>query len=181
MRNAIAAALLLVPATTLVAQKPDFSGSWKLNAQMSDSMPMGGARPDGAGGPGAGGGPGGGRGPGGRGGMGPAVEMFITQLTSRMMIDQKVGEQSRTMSYNLDGTESKNPGMMGRDFVTTTSWVENTLVTKGKNTFTTPMGEMTIETNEVRSLSDNSKMMTVVLTTVSPRGTMTRKVVYDKQ
>ena len=175
MRSAIAAALLLVPATALVAQKPDFSGSWKLNPQMSDSMPMGGARPDGAGGPGAG------RGPGGRGGMGPAGEMFITQLTSRMMIEQKIGEQSRTMSYHLDGTESKNPGMMGRDFVTTTVWVENTLVTKGKNTFTTPMGEMTIETNEVRSLSADSKTMTVVLTTVSPRGTMTRKVVYDKQ
>lgn len=180
MRSLVAAIFVMASATTVAAQKPDFSGSWKLNPASSDSLPAGG-RP-GAGGPGgsegAAGGP---RGMGGRGGMGPATEMFITQLTSRMTVEQKIGERNRTLSYSLDGSESRNPGMMGRDFVTTTAWVDNTLVTKGKNTFTTPMGEVTIETTEVRSLSDDGKTMTVALTTVSPRGTMNRKVVYDKQ
>jgi len=113
--------------------------------------------------------------------MGPAAELFITQLSTRMTIEQKVGDQARTSSYGLDGSESRNQGMMGRDFVTTTSWSDDTLVTKGKNSFSTPMGEMTIETTEVRTLSEDGKRMTVALTTVTPRGTLSRKLVYDKQ
>ncbi|MFN0181769.1 MAG: hypothetical protein ACKVZ0_23420 [Gemmatimonadales bacterium] len=177
MRSLLVAVLVVASATAVAAQKPDFSGSWKLNPAQSDSLPTGGG--PGGSAPGREGGAGGGRGMGGR--MGPAAELFINQLTSRMTIDQKVGEQNRTLSYSLDGTESRNPGMMGREFVTTTTWVESTLVTKGKNSFTTPMGEVTIETTEVRSLSDDGKTMTVALTMVTPRGTTNRKVVYDKQ
>lgn len=115
----------------------------------------------------------------GRGMMAP-TELFITQLSSRMTIEQKTAERTRTMTYNLDGAESRNPGMGGTDFVTTSTWADNTIVTKGKNTFKTPMGEMTVETTEVRSLSDDGKTMTVESTIVSPRGTMTRKLVYEK-
>lgn len=113
--------------------------------------------------------------------MGPAAEMFITQLTSRMTVEQKVADQARTSTYSLDGSESRNPGMMGREFVTTTTWVDNTLVTKGKNSFTTPMGDMTVESSEVRALSEDGKRMTVTMNVTTPRGTMTRKLVYDKQ
>lgn len=174
MRIALAVTLLAVAAGPLAAQKPDFSGSWKLNQAMSDSLPLGGP-----GGPGGQGGAGERRG--GRGMMGPAAEMFITQLTSRMTVEQKVADQARTSTYSLDGSESRNPGMMGREFVTTTTWVDNTLVTKGKNSFTTPMGDMTVESSEVRALSEDGKRMTVTMNVTTPRGTMTRKLVYDKQ
>ncbi len=168
-----AAAATIVMAGAAVAQRPDFSGNWKLNTEKSDPPPQMG-----------GGGPGqrpGGAGPGGgRGGMMTVSEMFITQLSSRMMIDQKMGERSQTVSYNLDGTESRNPGMMGTEFVTTSTWVDNTIVTKGKNTFKSPMGEVTIETTEIRSLSEDGKTMTIEMTSISPRGTLTRKSVYDR-
>lgn len=178
MRELLAtAAATLVMAGTLVGQKPDFSGSWKLNAEKSDPMPTMG----GAGGSPAGERPSGGGAGSGRGGMMTPTEMFITQLTSRMTIDLKMAERSRTVSYNLDGTESRNPGMMGTDFVTTSAWVDNAIVTKGKNTFKSPMGEVTVETTEVRSLSEDGKTMTVEMTTVSPRGTMKRRMVYEKQ
>lgn len=112
--------------------------------------------------------------------MAPA-EVFITQMSTRMTIEQKLGERARTLTYALDGSESRNPGMMGNDMSTTSSWVDNTIVTKGKNTVKTPMGEMTIETNEVRALSEDGKTMTVTMTVASPRGTMTRKLVYLKK
>lgn len=169
---ATAAALLL--GTPALAQTPDFSGSWKLDSTLSDPPPqmgtMGGARPTA---------PGGGGGGGGRGMM-TVTEMFITQLASRLTIDMKLADRNRTVSYYLDGSESRNPGMMDTEFVTVSNWVGNTVVTTGKNTVKTPMGEMTIETNEVRSLSEDGTTMTVEMTITSPRGTMKRKTVYRK-
>ncbi|MCC7133222.1 MAG: hypothetical protein IT352_11265, partial [Gemmatimonadales bacterium] len=95
---AIAAVLTLL-GTPLLAQKPDFSGSWKLNAEASD--PMGGP---------PGGGGGGQRGPGGGAGM-RATELFITQSDSKIVIEAKMADRSRMMTYYLDGRESKNPAM----------------------------------------------------------------------
>jgi hypothetical protein len=167
-----------------VAQTPDFSGSWKLNTEKSDPPPQmgggGGSAGDRPAPPPGGASGGGGGASGGRGMMTP-TEIFITQLTSRISMDVKSGDRNRTVSYNLDGTESRNPGMMGNEFVTTSKWVDNTIVTTGKNTFKTPMGEMTVETTEIRSLSEDGKTMTIEMTTVSPRGTFKRKTVYDKQ
>jgi hypothetical protein len=147
------------------AQKPDFSGSWKLDQGKSDPLPQmaGEGRPGG-----------------GRGMMTP-TELFITQLSNRMTVELKSAEQTRTMSFNLDGSPSRNPGMGETEMVTTSTWVENTIQTKGKNTFKTPMGEFTIETTEIRSVSEDGNTMTVDLTVVTPRGTTKRKLVYQKQ
>jgi hypothetical protein len=163
MRTIFALAALSLATAPVVAQKPDFSGSWKLNAEASDPM----------------GGPGGGgqRGP---GGMGRATELFITHSDSKIVIEAKMGDQSRVTTYYLDGRESKNPGMRGAEMTTKSTWAENTIVTEGENTMTTPMGEMTIKTREVRSMSADGKQMTVVLTTTTPQGERTRKTVYDK-
>ncbi len=165
---ALAAALALL-ATPLVAQKPDFSGNWKLNADASDPV----------GPPGGGGGGGGQRGPGGGAGM-RATEVFITQSDSKIVIESKMGDRTRVTTYYLDGRESKNPGMRDAEMTTKSTWADNTIVTEGENTVTTPMGEMTIKSKEVRSMSADGKQMTVVTTAVTPQGERTRKAVYDK-
>ena len=121
----------------------------------------------------------GGQRPGG-GGMFRATDLSIIQMDSKISIEQKMGDQTRNVAYYLDGRESKNPGMRGAEMTTKSTWVENTIVTDGENTFTTPMGEMTIKTHEVRTLSDDGKTMTIVSTATTPRGEMTRKTVYDK-
>ncbi len=167
---ALAAVTLL--ASPVLAQKPDFSGTWKLNTEKSDSIP---ARPAGGGG---GGQRPGGMG-GGMGGMRPS-ELFITHSDSKMVIEQKMAERTTLLTYYLDGRDSKNAGMRGAEMTTKSTWVENTIVTDGENTFTTPMGEMKIKTREVRSMSDDGKTMTIVSTVTSPRGDMTRTTVYDK-
>ncbi len=163
---ALAAISLL--AGPLAAQKPDFSGTWKINTEKSDPIP---APPAGAGGAG--------QRPGGMGGMRPS-ELFIMHSDSKMVIEQKMAERTTLLTYYLDGRDSKNPGMRGAEMTTKSTWVENTIVTNGENTFTTPMGEMTIKTHEVRSLSDDGKTMTIVSSATTPRGEMTRKTVYDK-
>ncbi len=159
-----ASSLLAAP---LSAQKPDFSGTWKINPEKSDPM----SAPPGGGG--------GGQRPGGMGGIRPS-ELFITHSESKMVFEQKMGERTVLLTYYLDGRESKNPGMRGAEMTTKSTWVDNTIVTDGENTFTTPMGDMTIKSHEVRSMSDDGKTMTIVSTATTPRGEMTRKTVYDK-
>jgi hypothetical protein len=150
--------------------KPDFTGSWKLNTEKSDAPPqMGGGE----------GRAGGGRGMG--GGMGPAAEVFATQMGDKLMLDQKTGERSRTLTFYLDGRESRNPGMRNSEMVSKAHWDGGSLVIEGNMSFQGPNGSMTIASKEIRSLSDDGKTMTVVTTTTTPRGENTRKAVYDKQ
>lgn len=156
-------AVLSLAASTLSAQKADFSGTWKLNTEQSDA-----AAPPG-------GGQGGGRG---MGAMAPA-ELVIVQSADKIVIESKMGDQSRSATYLLNGSDSKNPGR-GGEVTTKTTWKDNTLVTHGENTMSMGGNEMTITTHEVRSLSADGKQMTVVTTTSTPRGERTRKLVYDK-
>jgi len=152
----IVASLSLLSAP-LLAQKPDFSGTWKLSEEKSDPIP-----------------------PGRMGGM-RATELTIVQKDGKLTITSKMGDMSRSATYALDGTESKNAGMRNMELTTTSKWVDNTIVTDGDNTVQGPMGEMRLKTHEVRSLSADGKTMTVISTTTTPQGERTRKNVYDKQ
>lgn len=167
--------------------KPNFSGKWKLDAsqsQMGGGMGMGGGGRPGGGGPPGGGPPGGGPPAGGApgGGMGNQ-EVTITHDATTLRIVQQVAGESRTMTYTIGGSASKNPMGMGRmqaEMTTTTVWAGNTLVTEGKATMSGPNGDMEISSREVRSLSADGKTMTVETTTITARGENTRKMVYTK-
>ena len=156
----MAAFLTSVVLSPAAAQgKTNFSGAWKLNVEKSD--PMGGMG-------GGGGGGGGGMG----GGMAPAPTT-ITQTDTKLTIETKFGDQVRTSTYNLDGSESINPGRNG-DNKSKLSWDSASLVIE-----TTTASGMTYK--EVRTLSADGKIMTVVRTSQGPNGETTRKTVYDKQ
>lgn len=135
--------------------KPNFGGTWKLNVEKSDPMGGGGA---GGGGMGA--------------GMAPAPTT-ITQTDAKLTIETKFGDQVRTTNYNLDGSESTNPGRNG-DSKSKAHWDGASLVIE-----TTSASGMT--SKEVRSLSEDAKTMTVVTTRQGANGETTRKTVYDKQ
>ena len=134
----LAAVALGVVAAPLAAQtKPDFSGNWKLNKEQSDPPGMGG----GMGRPGQSANP-------------PAdVSLFVTQMETKLSIEEKRGDQSRRLTFYLDGRESSNPGMRGQEMKTTSRWAGDTLVTEGENTFTGPMGEMKVKSKELRFLT----------------------------
>ena len=160
-RVGVTAAAILAVATLAWAQKPDFSGTWTLDAAASD-------QPAGTGG-GGGGGRGGGRG--GILGMGPtSVKQSATELT--VEVTGQDGTKS-TRTYKLDGTESKNTITTGRGTMEAVSTAKLdgpklTIVTKQS------MGDQTFETTENWTVSGS--MLTVEST--NARGTTKR--VYKK-
>ena len=169
---AIATTLLLVGpfAAPAQAQGPDFSGTWLLDADASDS-PQGGRFGGGRGGAG------------GRGGMGMrggvAATVIITQTETELAMEQQMGGQRRTITYRLDGSESTNAGPRG-DTTTTTRWDGAALVTEGAQQLSTPRGEFTLELSERRTLTGDGSTMIVESTRTTPRGDIATTLVYRK-
>jgi hypothetical protein len=145
----------------------DFSGTWKMNMEKSDPM-MGGR------------GGGGGGGGGGMGGMMMGATT-ITQSATELVVSTAMGDQTRKVTYALDGKESVNPGMRGGETKSKAHWDGKSLVIESTSTFNGPNGEMTVTSKEVRTLSDDGKTMTVVTTRNTANGEQTRKTVYDRQ
>jgi hypothetical protein len=167
MRTAVLslAAVAFMAGGAAAQAKPSFAGSWTLNSEKSDPM---------------GGGPGGGGAGGGRGmGMGSAP-LAITQTDDKLVIEIKA-ETPRTLTYALDGKESVNPGMRGAETKSKARWEGESLIIESTTAMSTPNGDMTITAKEVRAVSADGKMMTVVTTTQTPMGERTMKRVYDKQ
>lgn len=182
----------LVFALAAHAAAPNFAGTWSLDKSKSQGLSprmenaesvsfvisqtdkeitieekvTGGGGPGGQGGPppggapGAGGPPGGGPGGQGRGGM-------------------MGGGGPRT--FNLDGTETS--GDMGRAKFTRKAMMSSdgkTLELVSKTTFQGPDGEITSNSSDKLTLSNDGKMLTVVRHSESPRGTQDSTLVFNK-
>ncbi len=157
------ALLATFAASPVLAQgKADFSGAWKMNIEKSDPM-------------------GGGGGGGGGGGMMRDAVTTITQTGTELTLVTKFGEQTRNISYKLDGSESVNPGMRGGETKSKAKWDGASLVIESVSNISGPNGDMQITSKEVRTLSADSKTMTVVSTRMTANGETTRKTVYEKQ
>ena len=145
---------VLAVATVASAQKPDFSGTWTLDPASAPA----------AGGGGRGGG-------GGALGNGPAT---VKQTADALTIERTMGDAKVTLTYKLDGSESRNM-MMGRggqqaDSVSTAKWdgPRLTIVTKQE------MDGQITESTQVWTLDGS----TLTVDTTSARGTQKR--VYKK-
>ena len=155
MRQRVAAATLafvVAIAASAFAQKPDFSGTWTLDAAASE---MGGA--------------GGG---GGRGMM--AGPITVKHTGDTLTVERTFGENKVTSTYKLDGSESKNT-MMGRggqqmEAVSTAKWDGQKLSIVTKQS----MGDQTFETTEVWNVDGS----TLTVESTNARGTTKR--VYKK-
>lgn len=157
----MAAAVFAVASLAFAQAKPDFSGTWTLDAEASGMT----APPAGGGG----GGMGGGRG-GGALGNGATVKQTADTLT----IERTVGENKVVTTYKLDGTESKNT-MMGRggtpmESVSTAKFDGSRLVVASKQ----DMGGRTIESTSVWTVSGS----TLTVESTNARGTQKR--IYKK-
>jgi hypothetical protein len=154
----MAAAVFAVASVAFAQAKPDFSGTWTLDPEASGM-----AAP-------AGGGGGGGRG-GGALGNGPST---VKQTADALTIERTMGDNKVTLTYKLDGTESKNT-MMGRggtpmESVSTAKFDGNKLVITTKQ----DMGGQMVETTQTWSLAGS------VLTVDSTGGRGPTKRVYKK-
>jgi hypothetical protein len=154
----MAAAVFAVASLAFAQAKPDFSGTWTLDADAMTAPPAGG-----------GGGMGGGRG-GGALGNGATIRQTADTLT----IERTVGENKVVTTYKLDGTESKNT-MMGRggtpmESVSTAKFDGSKLVIASKQ----DMRGRTIESTSVWTVSGS----TLTVESTNARGTQKR--IYKK-
>ena len=156
MRRGIALALLgalVIPFPAAGQAKPDFSGTWTLDAARSETPP-------GRGGRGGGGG-------GGQGGGPVTIKQTATEIT--------IGMQT----YKLDGSESVNQ-VQGRGGM---QEVKGKAKFDGANLVietTRDFGGTAVTTREVRSLAAGGKEMTVQTTRQTPQGDVSFKQVYTK-
>ena len=98
-----------MPIAAWAQSKPDFSGTWTVNAEKSDPPPQG-------------------RG-GGGGGRGPGGPITIKQTATELSITTEGRRGPQTLTYKLDGTESSNPGRGGSMTVKSKAkWDGSTLV-----------------------------------------------------
>jgi hypothetical protein len=129
-------AAVVLMATSVYAQTPNFAGTWTRDAEKTTAMN-----------PNAGGGGRGTRG-GGRGGMGGG-DITITQTATQLVMTRTFGENEIKTTYNLDGTPSKNMGMgrgggAGMETTSTAKWdgaklVVTTTVANGTQTLVLSM------------------------------------------
>jgi hypothetical protein len=156
----VLALALAMPIAARAQAKPDFSGTWTMNAEKSDPPPQRG---------GGGGGGGGGRGPGG--------PITIKQTATELSITSEGRQGPQTLTYKLDGSVSTNPGRGGMEVKSTAKWDGSTLVIETAQ----DMGGTPVTIVAKRRLDNGGKNMIVETTTTGgPNGPTTRKVVYDK-
>ena len=144
-------AAVVIPFTARAQTKPDFSGTWTMDAAKSDTAPQG------------------------RGGGGGGGSQTIKQTAAELSVQTQGRQGPQTMTYKLDGSESSNEQMGRGGAVTVKSkakWDGSKLVIES----TRDMGGQSVTTTETRSLSGDGKEMTVE---TSFNGN-TRKVVYTK-
>ena len=159
------AVLLGAPAATVSAQGTDFSGTWNLDRDSSE-LPQG---------------RGGGRGGGGRGGRGRlmAETLVISQTAASVTVEQQSDDQSRSIEYALDGSETTVQQGNGT-LTVSASWDGATLVTEGTQSIETGRGNFTLDLTERRTLSSDGRTLTIETTRGTPRGSQTFRLVYQK-
>jgi hypothetical protein len=151
-RVGVIAAAILAVATVAWAQKPDFSGTWTLDPASAPAA-------------------GGGGGEGGALGNGPAT---IKQTADALTIERTMGDAKVTLTYKLDGTESRNM-LMGRggrqaDTVSTAKWDGRKVTILTKQEMDGQLSEFT----QVWTVEGS----TLTVETTNARGT--QKQVYKK-
>lgn len=143
----------MVMAVTLSAHAaPDFSGTWMLDVNKSDTgmkKPVAGAQMK-------------------------KVVLIIKQTSTKLSVERSNGDVA---VYNLNGSESVNNLPGGGQSKTTINWVGDTLVAK---TISYVSGKY-IRSTDVRSLSANGKEMVLRVSLQMPGGEKKQTLVYSKQ
>ena len=165
-RNAAYLIPLAVMLLAFAAATPNLSGTWSLNKDKSDPPNTG-----------RGGSP---QGPFGGAALftdNPQGQSRITQTDAELVVEG-VGGGGRIV-YRLDGRETKNVGPRG-EMISTTRWRKDSLVTRIRQSVMTPRGRTMVEFTETRRLGPNGQTLLLEVSVRGPRGSRTRKFVFDR-
>lgn len=171
MKKRAASWIFYLTVGALMAQgTPNFSGTWILDKEKSNSMGTRSSVQSGA-------------------GSQIETSLIIKQEGVNLFITRKIsrGDQSaiQEIKYATDGADSRNPGlgMGGQEVVSKSHWEGNKLVTEWSQTRKAPEGENTMKTREICFLSDDGKVLTIETTNLGSLmgGSMTRKEIFNKK
>ena len=149
-----ATALLAAACGLLQAQaKPNFSGTWKLNAAKSDfgAMPAPETRTD-------------------------TITHQDPDLKDSYTQRRQTGEFASEMKYSTDGKETTS-SVGGNEIKTTAKWDGDDLAIAGKTQF----NGANVTMNDRWSLSPDGKTLTIQRHVNSPMGETDQKIVLEKQ
>lgn len=154
MRKILISVLILAAFATIAtaADKPNFSGSWVLDADKSNFGPMP-----------------------------PPANMTrkIDHQDPSMTVDQTggpQGDQSMTIKYSTDGKETVN-SMMGNDVKTTAAWEGNALMINMK----ADLGGNEVKITDKWTLSDDGTVLTDLMHLALPQGEFEITFVMNKK
>lgn len=159
--GALLAALALFAAVVAAAAKPNFSGTWVLDASKSEGVQ-----------PGA------------------EETLTIKQDGDKLSVERKFkgpqGERTTNDTYTADGKEGDFTMQVMRNETKgkrTAKWSSDgtALEVHDKADFQTPNGSVSMEATSKWTLAADGKTLTVEQTRTTPRGTQTSKRVYTKQ
>lgn len=149
----IAFVIALVSISAAAQQKPDFSGTWKLNVAKSDfgALPGPESRTD-------------------------VITHKDPSLTDEMTAEGPQGKQQATIKYTTDGKEATNQ-MGPREVKSTLKWEGNNLLISSKFLY----NEAEVNAQANWSLSADGKTLTINAHYASPMGETDQKLVFEKQ
>jgi hypothetical protein len=144
--------------------KPDFSGNWQLNRELSEGLQSGLAKTD--------------------------VFLKVEQTASQLKIEQRVKFRGRDQSvtlftYNLDGTPSEAPVSRpapGKAQLQA-RWLDKGRTLELRSTLKAKVDdeEVTATTREYWELLDKGKTLKINRTREQPNETQTSRLIFDKQ
>ena len=146
--------LIALPLVSSFAQqKPDFSGTWKLNVAKSEfgQFPRPESRTD-------------------------VITHKEPSLSNNVTAETAQGKQQYTVSYTTDGKEAVNK-IGPREIKSTLKWVGSNLVISSKFVF----NEMDVTGEATWSLSPDGKTLTIDAHFTSSMGDADQKFVFEKQ
>jgi hypothetical protein len=150
--TAVFAGLLLCSLTVLAADKPDFSGNWKLNVDKSDFGPM--PKPE-------------------------KADYTIVQKGPEMNVKStavgSMGEMTNEVKILTDGTEFTNT-IRGQEVKGTAKWEGKTLVVTQK----LEIQGTAITFIQKWTLSDDGKSIVQEVNISTPQGEVAQKAILDK-
>lgn len=153
-RSLIAIAALALAAGVLSAQdKPNFSGTWKMDGAKSDFGPM--PAPD---------------------KLMRTIDHKDPEMHIKTTQSGQQGEVTSELKYKTDGTESVNK-LRGQDVKGVAKWEGEKLVVRSKR----EVQGMEISITETWALSGEGKLLTVTNAIDTPQGSFEAKIVMDKQ
>jgi hypothetical protein len=158
-RRLITSAILALALTCSLAaaDKPDFTGSWKINAAKSDFGPM--PPPD---------------------KWDMVVEHKDPALKVKTTMANQMGERTNEAAYTTDGKET-TVGEGGGQTQATVTWDGESIVFKTLRKANMQGEQIEIKGVEKWTLSGDGKTLTVDMTLTAPMGEFQMKRVMDKQ